>query len=1219
MWLSRLDLMAFGRFTETRLPLGRGFHLIYGQNEAGKSTTLRAIRQLLFGIDERTDDNFLHANPNLRIGGMVCDETGRRFEVIRRKSRKDSLRAGDDTTVIDAAEWQQVVCDIDVETFSNRYGINYEQLVQGGHDIAMGSGDLGEILFATGSGVMDLAAVQQKLSEEALDLFRPLGKKQRLNVAIAEWQTQRDLVLEKLLPVATWEESDQARQKVQSRLNELAGQIHRNTDELDRIGRWRKAWPLVSQLDTLSAQLEDLADVRPLQADFVARRQEAALQIRHSIEQRQAATAALAQIQQELNQLQVATGLLDRADELNRLFIEWGSYSKAQQDRLGLVKQFDQQHATVSQLQQSLGPDARMLPAPDFALDRTQRVRVGQLGRQQAGLTEALQQAERRHQQLSDLLQQTQHDLANLPNAAALDELRQVVRQTRNDGDLEGQQMRLQSELEQLQFETESQLDRLGVWNGSLGELRALTVLDSVMIQPWATAFDKTQQEITLVRHRLSDLERDHTICEREIERLRRDFQIPIETDLAAARTRRDDDWNQIRTAIAMGAAVPDQLLVSFDQRMTESDHLADLLRDHADRVAKLAELISDLAANESRQHEASISIAELEARRLALETDWQNQWQGLNAVAGSPHEMQTWILRREAVLQNDDLRARRAAELTELRMRLNRNFVSVRSLLIDESASPVVPPPKKNVGRKKAAPASTAAFDAAASRQQLSFGWEPPPSDGSRIENSRDQAHGLTHLLERAEQQIERDDQLQQQRTMLEEVIVRLTDELAESSAAAEKASADLAAWQAEWQQAITGLNLDPNVSPDEASVLVETLGEITDHQRQADQLRQRIDGIDADAERFHAQVKSVCQQIAPENVDRPVAEAVSHLQAKLTSSQRNQSKLNQQLARKQQFEHQLVQSQSTCQQVADLLAPLCEFSGISLPEANGADWPETYELVLPDLERVETQLQRRNSVDQQLQQLRERLQGLAVETPIEAFVDEVRQQTIEALEQHWQELNALSVTLTADREQLIHQLGGCDEKLSQIDGSAEAAEAEEQQRQWLARIRTDAQQFVRVKLASVVLRTAIERYREKTREPVLKVASALFQELTLGAFDGLRVDEEGNKSILVGVRAGGKDLVKVDGMSEGTCDQLYLALRLASLELEAAPRNQLPFIVDDILIQFDDARAAAALRVLARFGQRRQVIFFTHHEHLVEIARGNLSDDCSIQKLGA
>ena len=79
---------------------------------------------------------------------------------------------------------------------------------------------------------------------------------------------------------------------------------------------------------------------------------------------------------------------------------------------------------------------------------------------------------------------------------------------------------------------------------------------------------------------------------------------------------------------------------------------------------------------------------------------------------------------------------------------------------------------------------------------------------------------------------------------------------------------------------------------------------------------------------------------------------------------------------------------------------------------------------------------------------------------------------------------------------------------------------------------------------------------------------------------------------------------------MSEGTCDQIYLALRIALLESSLNGREPLPFIVDDILIMFDNERTAAALKVLSHFSQTTQVILFTHHEHLVSIANDTLFD---------
>ena len=71
---------------------------------------------------------------------------------------------------------------------------------------------------------------------------------------------------------------------------------------------------------------------------------------------------------------------------------------------------------------------------------------------------------------------------------------------------------------------------------------------------------------------------------------------------------------------------------------------------------------------------------------------------------------------------------------------------------------------------------------------------------------------------------------------------------------------------------------------------------------------------------------------------------------------------------------------------------------------------------------------------------------------------------------------------------------------------------------------------------------------------------------------------------------------------MSSGTRDQLYLALRLATLEWRLENHEPMPFVADDILVNFDDDRSEATLKALAKLSKKNQVILFTHHRQIVE-----------------
>jgi len=85
----------------------------------------------------------------------------------------------------------------------------------------------------------------------------------------------------------------------------------------------------------------------------------------------------------------------------------------------------------------------------------------------------------------------------------------------------------------------------------------------------------------------------------------------------------------------------------------------------------------------------------------------------------------------------------------------------------------------------------------------------------------------------------------------------------------------------------------------------------------------------------------------------------------------------------------------------------------------------------------------------------------------------------------------------------------------------------------------------------------------------------------------------------------------VPAECLSDGTADALYLAMRVASLELRLNDERKMPLIVDDCLIQFDDQRAIEVLKMMSELSLRTQVILFTHHEHLVTLATSQLGKD--------
>jgi uncharacterized protein YhaN len=176
----------------------------------------------------------------------------------------------------------------------------------------------------------------------------------------------------------------------------------------------------------------------------------------------------------------------------------------------------------------------------------------------------------------------------------------------------------------------------------------------------------------------------------------------------------------------------------------------------------------------------------------------------------------------------------------------------------------------------------------------------------------------------------------------------------------------------------------------------------------------------------------------------------------------------------------------------------------------------------------------------------------------------------------------------------------------LDAIDGGTDAADAQQALRSLAARIAKEARTYARNRLASAVLNRVVQLYREQHQGPLLNRAAELFARVTLGSFAGLTVDYEDDRQVLLGVRPDAAR-VPVAGMSQGSRDQLFLSLRLAAIEQHIDGRGPFPVIVDDLLVQFDDDRAVVTLEVLSELSKKTQVLFFTHHKHLVDLAQSS------------
>ncbi len=131
--------------------------------------------------------------------------------------------------------------------------------------------------------------------------------------------------------------------------------------------------------------------------------------------------------------------------------------------------------------------------------------------------------------------------------------------------------------------------------------------------------------------------------------------------------------------------------------------------------------------------------------------------------------------------------------------------------------------------------------------------------------------------------------------------------------------------------------------------------------------------------------------------------------------------------------------------------------------------------------------------------------------------------------------------------------------------------------------------QTYTALTIAQETLNEASIALQRRFAPRIARRAEHLMKQMTGGRYDRLQLESD------LSIRAGAENEDTLHGVlwrSDGTADQLYLALRLA-VSGELIP--EAPLILDDALVRFDDRRLKAALEILREESRSHQVILFT------------------------
>lgn len=342
MRIDRIDLIRYGHFVnrEIEFPLTKpDYYLIYGDNEAGKSTLLRGISALFFGVPTRTPDVHSCKGSELRIGATISD-CEKHFRFRRRKGTSGTLLNCEDAQIQDGA-LSAFLRELDRDRFEQFFGLNHQRLREGGEELLRGKGDIGSALFQA-SGLRNLRNLLDALDGEAKELFSAKSRTKTISRAIDEYKQARTEVRRLAISAGMVKQKQSELDAAEGTLEKLKRESQSLQQELVRLRRIASNKPDVARLQELRAALSALELVPALPSSIRRQRDEAAAALADATSQIKTISNQIAERKNRIGVLPVSSVFTVHAKEIEELNTGTSDYTRSVTDRPKRVSERDE-------------------------------------------------------------------------------------------------------------------------------------------------------------------------------------------------------------------------------------------------------------------------------------------------------------------------------------------------------------------------------------------------------------------------------------------------------------------------------------------------------------------------------------------------------------------------------------------------------------------------------------------------------------------------------------------------------------------------------------------------------------------------------------------------------------------------------------------------------------------------------------------------------------
>jgi len=1169
MRIDELHLFRYGKFTDFTLEFGQhqvdtpDLHIIYGPNEAGKTTLMSAYLDFLFGFPQQPTYNFKHANNVLKVGGVIrADNKTHVFQ--RLKKNKNSLVDASEQPADDGILLQQLA-GLGKSSYKNMFSLNDVTLIEGGESILASEGELGKLLYSATTGVAQLSDALLRMRTTS-ELFYKKGKRKfelaELRNKLKQIDNERKTID---IEARTYAKLAKQRNAANTAYKALDAELDTLKLHIQKLRRKKTAYPRLISLKRLQQAmhpLEKLPDipnnwideVKQLQLDsiktetialdFIEKIQsiDKAIQLIVPDEAALAASHMWKHIEQEQSSFQLATNNLPDIEQLLR---DCNTDIEGYLYKLGKVGIDNPRSLVLDAITQSAIKDL-IKQYPDLL------AQVTTTKKELASAKDQLTQNEALFTQNGDTTDSATHSDALGHKNTVFKDLELAVTSISNNALTTDFQTTLHKKVT-TQDELHAIVNNLSPWKGSTENLSSLIIPHASELQSLQRLRDdiatRTSNETVSLRdlnQKLSDLQaqqKSYTTTE-----------LIDDAQVIRLRAQRETAWEHHKSTLDAHTADV------FEKAMRQDDSGQATRLQHTETLATLAQLSRDIIVVEESIANCQTKLEQLSKEQAHFNAEFSQLKDSISPLLNNAMTIEavvTWI-----ETQTDAIRL-----LHQLR-KIDRELES-----IDSEAS-------------KACKHVLSHLERASDVQQRAL------EHGNNVDK-------LNALIKSANSTLKQHSAL----AGLQSQLKASQQQFDTRNRECESAQQLMDKWTLDWQQACSNCWLGANNAIPTTTIVDEFLQQLTPLEKQLGQqvkLEEKVAQHQQTIASFRQRLTLLADELSVSSSQLSTEQLYQTLLLRMDKAANEQNSLDDKQSQKNSLleQRQINQTKNSVIQ-ASIAAKSAYFS------------VDTIEEIQTKIAKVAEKQNLQERIDNEQNELLSLLEVNSLSEATNAFAgfdSDEAQLELDKLDRTATDLDlALREAHTAqqDAQRAVENVGGDDA----------VALLNEQRANLLLEMEEKTTHYLQQHLALNAADAALKVYRDNHRSSMIKQASDAFARITQGRYSRLETFQNGVSEQLVAIDKDGGSK-ESSALSKGTRLQLFLALRIAGYHEYAKSRPPVPFIADDILETSDDERAKQTFDVLGDMALVGQVIYLTHHQHLCAIAKQTVPG-CTVHHL--